>query len=189
MHTITVAGKSYNVEPRYAAGHVLNDNEASALNQTFFENLRNNFAGKAKEGADQVAFDEYASAYAFGVRSGGGSRDPVEVEAMELARETVKDIARKAGKKLSEISGTAISQVAAKLLEHPEKGPQIRELARQRVEQMRLAASNEVDSDLMSVLAEAETANPVKKTDETPASDESDDSAAPATGRRAKASA
>ena len=52
-HTITIAGKPFTVEPKFEAGHVLTANEASTLNQTWFENLRNNFAPKAKEGGSQ----------------------------------------------------------------------------------------------------------------------------------------
>lgn len=152
-HSITIAGKPYNVEARFAEGHVLTANEASALNQTFFENLRNNFAGKAKEGADQAAFDEYAASYQFGVRTGGGgSRDPVEVEAMSIARDTVKDMIRKAGKKLSDYSAAAISETAGKLLAHEVKGPEIRELAKKRVAEMQSAAGQSVDLDLLSGL-------------------------------------
>ena len=152
-HSITIAGKPYNVEARFAEGHVLTANEASALNQTFFENLRNNFAGKAKEGADQAAFDEYAASYQFGVRTGGGgSRDPIEVEAMSIARDTVKDMIRKAGKKLSDYSAAAISETAGKLLAHEVKGPEIRELARKRVAEMQSAAGQSVDLDLLSGL-------------------------------------
>ena len=170
-HSITIAGKPYNVEARFAEGHVLTANEASALNQTFFENLRNNFAGKAKEGADQAAFDEYAASYQFGVRTGGGgSRDPIEVEAMSIARDTVKDMIRKAGKKLSDYSAAAISETAGKLLAHEVKGPEIRELARKRVAEMQSAAGQSVDLDLLSGLeakpteeADASGAAPTRK--------------------------
>ena len=172
-HSITIAGKPYNVEARFAEGHVLTANEASALNQTFFENLRNNFASKAKEGADQAAFDEYAAFYQFGVRTGGGgSRDPIEVEAMSIARDTVKDMIRKAGKKLSDYSAAAISETAGKLLVHEVKGPEIRELARKRVAEMQSAAGQSVDLDLLSGL-EAKAA-------ETPA----DEGAAPTRSRK-----
>ena len=163
-HSITIAGKPYNVEARFAEGHVLTANEASALNQTFYENLRNNFASKAKEGADQAAFDEYAASYQFGVRTGGGSRDPIEVEAMSIARDTVKDMIRKAGKKLSDYSAAAISETAGKLLAHEVKGPEIRELARKRVAEMQSAAGQSVDLDLLSGLE-------AKPTEEADASD------------------
>lgn len=153
-HTITIAGKPFSVEPRYAEGHVLNTNEASALNQTFFENLRNNFANSAKEGKTQEDFDAYASSYQFGVRTGGGggSRDPVEVEAMNMARDSVKDAIKKAGKNISDYSAKSITEAAGKLLE---KNPSFRELARKRVEEMQAHASNEIGDDLLSQLEPA----------------------------------
>lgn len=144
-HTITISGKPFTVQPRYAEGHVLTANEAAALNQTFFENLRNNFAGKAKDGADQVAFDEYVQSYQFGVRTGGGgSRDPIEVEAMNLARDAVKDLIKKQGKNISDYSAKAISEAAAKLLD---KDPSYRELAKRRVEELQSTAAATIDTD------------------------------------------
>ena len=153
---ITIAGKQFNVEPRFAEGHVLTANEASALNQTYFENLRNNFAAKAKEGGDagsQEAFDTYAASYQFGVRTGGGgSRDPEAVEALNIARDSVRDIIRKSGKKLSDYSAAAITETAQRLLAHEVKGPEIRELAKKRVAEMQATAGQSVDLDLLSGL-------------------------------------
>jgi hypothetical protein len=176
-HTLTISGKPYTVEPRYAEGHVLNANEASALNQTFFENLRNNFANKAKEGADQAAFDEYASSYQFGVRTGGGSRDPVETEAMNLARDAIKDLIKKQGKNISDYPAKAISEAAAKLLD---RDPSYRELAKRRVEEMQSAASASVDTD--DLFASLETAAA-----EAPEAGEGTAEAAPSRRRKAEA--
>jgi hypothetical protein len=50
MEQITIAGQSFNVPIRYEEGHELTSGEASALNQTYHENIRNNLAKKAKEG-------------------------------------------------------------------------------------------------------------------------------------------
>lgn len=153
MSTITIAGKPFEVEPRYAEGHTLTANEASALNQTYFENLRNNFATRAKEGEDQAAFSAYAESYQFGVRTGGGgSRDPVETEAMNMARDSVKAIIKKSGKNVSDYSAKSISEAAAKLLD---KDPKFRELAAKRVEEMQANASTEVDNDLLAGLEPA----------------------------------
>jgi len=144
-HSITISGRQFSVEPRYAEGHTLTANEAAALNQTYFENLRNNFASKAKEGADQSAFDEYAASYQFGVRTGGGSsRDPIEVEALNLGRDAVKDLIKKQGKNISDYSAKAISEAAAKLID---KDPSYRELAKRRVEELQTAATASLDTD------------------------------------------
>ena len=93
---ITIAGRTFTVPTPFAEGHVLNANEASALNQTFHENIRNNTAKKIKEIEDQeqakAVVDDYADGYQFGVRSGGGGfrGDPVMTEAMSIAREAVR---------------------------------------------------------------------------------------------------
>src|SRR5262245_45849295 len=77
---ITIQGQTFKVPIRYSAGHQLTDGEAGALNQTFHENLRNNFASKVRDGIEagvpvetlQQQLDDYATDYQFGVRSGGG---------------------------------------------------------------------------------------------------------------------
>lgn len=43
--TFTIQGREYTAVPPYVAGHVLNENEANTINQTWIENVRNNFAG------------------------------------------------------------------------------------------------------------------------------------------------
>jgi ribosomal protein L16 Arg81 hydroxylase len=183
MQTITISGKQFNVAPRYAAGHTLTENEAQALNQTMFENLRNNFATKAKEGASQEDFDTYAASYQFGVRTGGGSRqDPVRAEAMSLARDQVKAVIKAAGKNLSDYKAAAITTAAEKLLDSP-KGAEILELAKKRVAEAQNAGAAEIDSSLLDMLnsAQTETATETAETasEEAPAED-----SAPAAGRR-----
>lgn len=175
--TITISGRPFTVAPRYAEGHILTANEASALNQTYFENLRNNFAGKAKDGGSQEEFDTYASSYQFGVRSGGGgSRDPIEVEAMALARDAVRKGIVAAGKKIADFSAKAISEAAAKLLD---RNPVYREKAAERVAQMQEVAGESIDPSILDELAtgavegdeaEGETAEPTEATTEEPTS-------------------
>ena len=46
--TITIQGFEFEIPAPYAAGHQLTDNEASAFNQLFAENVRNNSAGGIK---------------------------------------------------------------------------------------------------------------------------------------------
>src|SRR5215471_11259036 len=97
---ITIQGQLFRVPIRYAAGHPLTEGEASALNQTLHENLRNNFAKKVVEGTEaglpmetmQQQLDDYAAEYQFGVRTGGGGfrGDPVMTLAMSIAREVVR---------------------------------------------------------------------------------------------------
>lgn len=162
-HSITIAKRQFAVSPRYAEGHVLTANEASTLNQTLFENLRNNFAKKAEEGGTQEEFDAYAEAYQFGVRTGGGggSRDPVEIEAMNLARDAVRNRILSKGMKLADFTAKAISEAAAKLVDG---NPSYRETARQRVAQMQAVAAESIDDDILAALsgspAEREPAEP-----------------------------
>lgn len=115
---ITISGLPFQYPRPYAVGHVLTEGEASALNQVFGENLRNNFAARIRgmiedhkkangipEEEDLSAgvldkdsldseFAEYATKYEFGVRSGAsGPRapaDPVGKEAYRLAWAAVK---------------------------------------------------------------------------------------------------
>lgn len=169
-HTITIAGKPFSVEPRYSEGHTLNANEASALNQTFFENLRNNFAGKAKDNGTQEDFDAYVASYQFGVRvGGGGSRDPIESEAMNMARDQIKAAIRAKGGKIADYSAESITAAAGKLLD---KDPTIRELARKRVEEMQSTARAAVDDDLLSGLEAAKPAEQETETDTSGATEE-----------------
>lgn len=115
MKEITIAGRTFPVLQPYAAGHTITEAEAKALNQVRAENVRNNTASKvkaaiegtAKEGeptaaniAEYVA--QYDAAYVFTLASVGGGRkssDPVEVEALKIARGVFADWA--AGKKLT----------------------------------------------------------------------------------------
>src|SRR5215510_10072139 len=91
---ITIQGKAFKVRVKYAAGHV--------LNQTYWENLRNNFAKKVADGLEsgiseevlQSQLDDYAAEYEFGERRGGGGGfrgDPVMTAAMAIAREVVRN--------------------------------------------------------------------------------------------------
>ncbi len=51
---ITIQGANFNAPQPYDEGHVLTVNEASALNQVFAENLRNNFAARIKRSAEET---------------------------------------------------------------------------------------------------------------------------------------
>lgn len=106
LRQITIQGLTFDVDDKYAEGHIVTANEANALNQTRAENLRNNFAGKVKEAKDEVGegnelseetvtalkedFAKVRDEYEFGVR-GGGVRitDPVQKEARRLATDQV----------------------------------------------------------------------------------------------------
>ncbi len=110
MRTLTVQGYTATVYPPFVAGHVLKETEASQLNQTWTEAIRNNTASKIKAlqaSDDFTALDEvaqkaavealvqaYAADFEFGVAGRGGPRvapvDPVEKLAWTLAETFVR---------------------------------------------------------------------------------------------------
>lgn len=126
--TITIQGLDFDVGAPYAAGHVVNENEANALNQTRAENIRNNFASRIKkeverlkvadstqldldaptgENGDQPSLNaQFAAyvgdgegAYQFGVRPASSREpvDPVQKEALVLARQILSDAMKAKG--------------------------------------------------------------------------------------------
>src|SRR4051812_41959037 len=97
--SLTINGNSYTIADRYEEGHELTAGEASALNQTLRENVRNNLS--KKEGLTQDHVNEYAASYQFGVRTAGAGRtsDPVMAEFMRLAKTKIKDALKANGKK------------------------------------------------------------------------------------------
>lgn len=167
MPKITVQGLEFEADAPYKEGDVLNANEADAINQTFLENLRNNFAGHVKAArtavaetngffeetdgkktydldkvtndmldldALQASFIEYADKYEFGARRAGGTRtpaDPVEREAVRVAKEKVKDLLRAKDIKVSEVPKEQMDKLVGQALD---KYPEIREQARATVE-------------------------------------------------------
>jgi len=159
---ITIQGETFAAPQPYAEGHVLSGNEANALNQTYAENLRNNFASKVKAAQEagtfdlaqfQSEFDEYASGYEFGVRSGGGggggrSANPVRAEAMSIARALVKKAIVKKGLKLSDYTAADITARATAALDKgDDTSASIMALATQRVEATKDITDIDLDSE------------------------------------------
>src|SRR3990167_8246725 len=120
---IIIQGHAFVVPVPFAEGHSLSGGEASAMNQVFHENLRNNFAARIKklegDGAIDISslqneLDEYAVEYEFGVSQSATAADPIEREAMKLARQAVKAALKKANR---EESKDWIEEAAAKQIE------------------------------------------------------------------------
>lgn len=142
----TIAGNTFSIIQPFSEGHVLSSGQASALNQTFAENIRNNLAKKVAEAIEAGTFDaqvfqgvvdDYMESYEFGVRTGGGGRtgDPVKSEAMDIARGLVRKALVKAGKVLKDIPAKKITELASGVLAKGDaKAEEIMALARQRVE-------------------------------------------------------
>jgi hypothetical protein len=161
--TITIAGEAFNVNPPYTEGHALTANEARQFNQTWREAIRNNLAKKITEQKDAGAFDkdqaqglvdQYAGEFEFGARSGSGRgpADPVESEALDMAREIIRAAVKNAGRKFKSkknpdgVTAEQVTEAAHKMLAGP-KGETLRAQAKERVE-ARTAAAGEAAAEL-----------------------------------------
>lgn len=161
---ITIQDLVFKAPQPYGAGHVLKENEASALNQTFLENLRNNFAAKVRAAREAVAkslgvkvdevkndqldktaldddFSKYAAEYEFGTRKGGRILDPIEREMRDIAEEIVKAALRSKNIKLNSVSPQQMDQYIQGAIA---KRPAIREEAERRVAATSAAAEIEL---------------------------------------------
>lgn len=148
---ITIQGNTFRVPLRFAAGHVLKENEAGALNQTFHENLRNNFAKKVKDGVDagvpletlQQQLDDYASEYEFGARTGGGGfrGDPVMTLAMNMARELIRKVIKDKGLDTDQWPAEKVTAAAKAILEQQGDDGKFITVARAQVEAEKAAAA------------------------------------------------
>jgi len=124
---ITTLGLRFNVQSPYSVGHVCTKGEARALNQKRLESIRSHLAALAKNGAlTQADVDAYASSFVFGERSARRTNDPVEAEALELARRLVRK---------KEQSRKENTEAARELLKS-EKGAAIRGQAARRVAEL-----------------------------------------------------
>jgi hypothetical protein len=127
IQSITILGLRFNVQSPYSAGHVCTKEEARVLNQKRLESIRNKLAVTAKDGAlTQSDVDACASSYVFGERT-ARRNNPVEAEALELARRLVQ----KKGRSRKENSA------AARELLQSEKGNAIRAQAAKRVTELK----------------------------------------------------
>lgn len=109
-------GATVNVADKYAAGHILTENEATALNglraelishrvrASAFDGLaKGDVASEEQAAAAQAKADELSASFEFGAgRVPGEPRvtDPVEVEARDIARKEVRAALAKAGLRL-----------------------------------------------------------------------------------------
>ena len=123
--SITILGLRFDVRWPYSAGHVCTKGEARALNQKRLESVRNKLAVTAKDRTlTQADVDAYAASYVFGEHTARRrTNDPVEAEALEMARRLV----RKKGQSTKE------NTEAARELLQSEKGDAIRAQAAKRV--------------------------------------------------------
>ena len=140
---ITVQGIVVSVSAPYAAGHVITEAEAKALNQVRAENIANNVRKaisdmiEAAGGKDALTDEQKAQAqalvaekdagYVFSMASVGGGREPVDPLAKEcraVARAWLTAKLKEKGltqKSYAEANGEdAFASKVAELAEHPE---------------------------------------------------------------------
>lgn len=150
----TIKGVRLEVPTPFLEGHVLLVNEANVLNQTYIENIRNNCSGLVAELIEkaggienldmatvQAAIDAYCVEYIFGQSRGGGFRssDPVEAEAMSIARAKVREAIVKKGLKLKDVPAAKITEIARDVLK---KNPKLYETAKRAVTDREAAAKS-----------------------------------------------
>lgn len=114
-----VCGQTITIGEIYSEGHVIDAAEASALNQTFRENIRNGIRESVKANLTdaQKIVDEYAATYKFGLRRSGMRLDPVTAEAKKLAK---RQIDRKLAERgMSKKDFAIYDDRVAKLMAHP----------------------------------------------------------------------
>lgn len=132
MLTLRIQGYTFTAPRRYNAGHVLSEVEADVLQQTFMENLRNNFANNIRKAVEKqgggllddatiaqfkAEFGNYAANYAFNAprSSAGPTLTPLEREALRVAEAVVNTRIAKKGLKVSKEDKQAlVKQYAAR---------------------------------------------------------------------------
>ena len=104
---ISIAGQVITLSTPYAEGHVLTAAEAKSLNQTRCENIGNNFRKEMKNALDAGSSDAlakvigdieaYDKTYVFSMTQARTPTDPIEAEAMRIAKEFVLGKIKEAG--------------------------------------------------------------------------------------------
>lgn len=112
MKSKVIHGHAFQVSMPYAAGHTLTEVEAKVLNQVRAENIGNNLREQVKvalEAGDTAKAEELVSQYdrdyVFSMGGSGERRvvDPIEKEALRIAKEQVRAHLAKKGRKLSDV--------------------------------------------------------------------------------------
>jgi len=155
--SVIIQSKNFDIPRPFNEGYVCTASDASVLNQTLAENTRNNWADRVKKEVEaetfnqakmQAEIDEYLEGYEFGVRRGRGPSDPVEREALNIAKEIVKKAIREKGFKLGDIETEDINRLAEQVIAD---SPDVTKEAKRRVEQRSKLTAGELD--LSSVAA------------------------------------
>ncbi len=149
--TFVIQHQSFQIPKPYVEGHTITTSEAGVLNQALAENVRNNWASRVKKEVDEDTFnlvkmqaevDEYIDGYDFGLRRGRGPSDPVEREALNMAKEIVKNALREKGYKLNDVNTDDINRLAEEAVA---ANPEITKEAKRRVDQRGKLGVGELD--------------------------------------------
>ncbi len=152
--SVFVQGKNFDIPKPFAEGYVCTASDAGVLNQTLGENTRNNWAERVKKEVEagtfdqakmQAEIDEYLEGYEFGVRRGRGPADPVEREALNIAKDIVRKAIREKGYKLGDIESDEINRLAESVIAD---NPDVAKEAKRRVEQRNKMTTGDLDLGL-----------------------------------------
>lgn len=157
----TIQDRTFVIPAPFGEGHQCNAAEAGVLNQTLAENVRNNMNKKVKDGIDagsfnqdemQAEIDLYIEEYEFGARRGRGPVDPVEREALNIAKDEVKNALRRSGHKIADIATEDINRLAEQVVsENPdiakEAERRIKEKSKIGIKQLDLSTLGAQDED------------------------------------------
>jgi len=162
---LTIQGMEFTAPAPYAEGHPLSAAEAVVLNQTFGENLRNNFAKRVKDAKDKAGegkeldaaavkslvdeFAAYAEEYEFaGKRRGGTSKlDPVTREARKIAKGIVLEALKKKDMDVKTLPEGKLEELISLTIE---KRPSITEEAQRRIDAAKAVAQEALGDDLLA---------------------------------------
>ena len=121
----SIMGVTANFPQPYLKGHELTDKEAIALNGLLKENVRNlvreaiktHLSKGGKPDEVQSIVDKCISHYEFGAGGGGRTSDPVDKEAVSIARTRIEVDMTAKGQKVANIEGgaKAITKMAREL--------------------------------------------------------------------------
>jgi hypothetical protein len=145
---IQIHGEKFAVSTPYTAGQTIGALEAKVLNQTRAENIANNFRKDVKEALDKndadaltkvrSEFSDYEGKYEFSM--GGAPRvpvDPVEREALSIARSQITAALKAEGRKVKEVDKDTLNQA----IEDYAQDEEVIKLARTRVNQLKKATT------------------------------------------------
>lgn len=123
-HSVTIQGYAFSVPVKYTEGHVCSAAEAKALNQLLAENIGNNWRAKIKEAGEltEAQHADFASkvfsaaeAYDFAIRTASPRqvRDPVEKEALRLAKADMEAQLSQQGSSIRVLTANLASKLLA----------------------------------------------------------------------------